>query len=324
MAITIGKGGKETSGIIDDDVVQPFSLESTGLRGRMVRLGPSLKQIIELHDYPLPVSYLLSEAVTLSLLLAAMLKYDGIFTLQIQAEGPIRAIITDVNAKGHIRAYAAFDPDEIAQMDHTNHQQDHNYYHLLESGYMSFTVDQGENTERYQGIVNLTGNSLMDAVQHYFEQSEQIRTAIRMSIHPQDDQWRSGAVMVQYIPETPEQEADIDRQSERQEDWQRTTILMQTCRDEELLAPNLHSADVLYRLFHEEGVRIYPPTPIKHVCRCSRERVSNVLQTLSAEERKDAQDEKGEIDITCEFCGRQYFFTRKDVEALNEDADLKN
>ncbi|TVQ83772.1 MAG: molecular chaperone [Micavibrio sp.] len=314
MAITVDKDGKETGGIIDDDVIQPFSLETTGLRGRMVRLGSSLKQIIEQHDYPLPVSYLVSEAVTLSLLLSAMLKYDGIFTLQIQADGAIRGIVVDVNAKGHIRAYAGFDKDAIKQLAG---KADRNYYDLLQNGHMAFTVDQGENMDRYQGIVQLEGESLLDAVQHYFEQSEQIKTAVRMAVHPQDDQWRAGAVMVQYMPESMQQELDTERGEERREDWRRTKILLESCKDDELLSPNLHSADVLYRLFHEEGVRIYPATAVKHVCRCSRDRVANVLMSLSGEDRKDAADSEGKIDITCEFCGKTYLFTQEDLKQLS-------
>ncbi len=198
MAITINKDGTEKSGLVDDNVIQPFSLESSGLRGRMVRAGDVLKQIIEQHDYPLPVSYLLSEALILSLLLSSMLKYDGVFTLQIQSEGAISTIVTNVQANGHVRAYAAFDKEALEEKMNASKNVDH--FSLLEKGYIAFTVDQGEHTERYQGIVGLEGDSLLDSVQHYFNQSEQIQTCIRMTIHPQDDQWRAGAVMLQTMP----------------------------------------------------------------------------------------------------------------------------
>lgn len=315
MAITVDKSGKETSGIIDDDVVQPFSLDATDLRGRMIRMGSVLEQIIGQHNYPLPVSYLLSEALTVSLLLSSMLKYDGIFTLQIQSKGPIRTLVTDVNTNGHVRAYAAFDEDELKDLPP---QKDNNFYHLMHSGHIAFTVDQGEHMARYQGIVALEGESMLDAIQHYFEQSEQIKTSIRMAIHPQDDQWRAGAVMVQYIPEHHGKEEDEMRQEERQEDWNRTKILLGTCRDDELLAPHMHSADVLYRLFHEEGVRIYPATSIKHVCRCSRDRVEDVLLSLSDDDMRDAKNDDGEIDITCEFCGKSYMFHKEDLDQLSD------
>ncbi len=276
----------------DTNIIQPFSLESSNLRGRFIKMDSVLEKIIKQHNYPLPVSYLLSEALTLSLLLSSMLKYDGIFTLQIQAEGPIKTIVADVNGQGHIRAYAAFDED--AFKDNSIFSNSQNYFHLLKKGYMAFTVDQGEHMERYQGIVALEGDNLIDAMQHYFAQSEQITTSVKMAVHPQDDLWRAGAIMLQSMPNSNE------------EDWGRATILLQTCEEDELLSPNLEPSEVLFRLFHEEGIRIYEPTIIKHICRCSKDRVKEVLKSLSQEELEQTKNSDGEIKIKCEFCGKEY------------------
>lgn len=282
------------------NIIQPFSLESSNIRGRLIKMDTVLEQIIRQHNYPLPVSYLLSEALILSLVLSSMLKYDGIFTLQIQAEGAIKTIVADVNGQGHIRAYVAFDED--AFKDNSIFSDSQNYFHLLEKGYMAFTVDQGENMDRYQGIVALEGENLIDAMQHYFEQSEQIKTSVRMAIHPQDDQWCAGAIMIQSMPDSSE------------EDWTRATMLLQTCDDDELLSPNLSPHDVLFRLFHEEGVRIYEPTIIEHICRCSKEKVSEVLKSLPKDDLEHTKNKDGEIKIQCEFCGKEYIFKNHDLD----------
>lgn len=314
MVIRIKKDGTKQTGLVDDNVIQPFRLEKSNIRGRMIRMGDVLAEIMTRHDYPPPVSSLLSEVVTLALLLSAMLKYDGIFSLQIKGDGPIRTLVADVTGRGEVRAYAGFDEAAVKKGAKRKKDTRNHYYHLLgKKGYIAFTVDPGEAEKRYQGIVELKGASIIEAVQHYFTQSEQIKTSFRIGVHPQDDQWRTGAVMIQQLPpEKDEEEAKI-------EDWTRAVMLLETCRDDELLSPVLASADLLYRLFHEDGVRVYSPTHIRFKCRCSRERVVNVLRTIPRAEIEEICRKDGKTTITCEFCAEKYDFKIKDLNEVYEE-----
>jgi molecular chaperone Hsp33 len=203
MAIRIKKDGSEQSGLVDDNIIQPFRLEKSGVRGRMVRLGSVLAGIMKQHDYPPPVSALLSEVLTLCLLLSSMLKYEGIFSLQIKGDGAIRTLVADVTSKGEVRAYAGFDEAAVKKAAKRKQDKDNHYYHLVGKGHMAFTVDHGGNgpESRYQGIVELKGNSIVDAAQHYFTQSEQIKTSFHLAVHPQDRHWRTGGIMIQQMPD---------------------------------------------------------------------------------------------------------------------------
>ncbi|MBI1216037.1 MAG: molecular chaperone Hsp33 [Alphaproteobacteria bacterium] len=317
MAIRIKKDGTEQSGLVDDNVVQPFRLEKSNVRGRMVRLGSVLAQMMEQHKYPPPVTALLSEVAALGMLLAGMLKYEGIFTLQIKAEGPIRLLVADVTSSGDVRAYAGFDDAAVKKAAKRKKDTAHNYYHLLgKKGYMAFTVDQGSVDDRYQGIVELKGASIVDAVQHYFTQSEQIKTSFRLAIHPQDGQWRAGAIMIQQLPD---EEAGKGATELSIEDWTRAVMLLSTCTDGEILSPVLGTADVLYRLFHEDGVRIYSPTHVHFKCRCSREKVVSILRTIPRRELEEVCEKDGKVSITCEFCSEKFDFTKSQLNDVYEE-----
>ena len=326
MAIRIKKDGTEQSGLVDDDVVQPFRLEKCNVRGRMVRLGPVLKEMLAQHNYPPPVSALLSEVTTLCLLLAGMLKYEGIFTLQIKGDGPIRLLVADVTSQGEVRAYAGFDEAAVKKVAKRKQGEAEGFFHLLGKGYIAFTVDQGNSEDRYQGIVELKGSSLADAVQHYFAQSEQIKTSFKLAVHPQDAQWRTGAIMLQQLPEEGGNENETDgetaeRTSETSiEDWARSVMLLNTCSDGEMLSPVLASSDVLYRLFHEDGVRIYTPKHVHFKCRCSRPKVVNILRTIPRRELEEVCEKDGKVSIKCEFCSEEYNFTAEQLEEVYEDA----
>ena len=315
MAIRIKKDGSKQTGLIDDDVIVPFSIEKTSIRGRMVRLGPVLADIMGKHQYPAPVSALLTEVTTLSLLLATTLKYEGIFTLQIRGgDGPVRTLVSDVTNRGHVRAYAGFDETGVKKLAKRRKDLLNNYYHLLgKGGHMAFTVDQGENTERYQGLVSLAGESVVDSVLHYFEQSEQIRTGFKLGVHPQDGQWRTGGIMIQHMP--GHEKGDKDREKE-DEDWNRASILLASCTEGELVTPNLHSTDVLFRLFHEDGIRVYPAIPVRHVCRCSREKVTGILKTFPRDELLETCRKEGKLSVICEFCSLEYAFNDKELEEV--------
>jgi len=317
MAIRIKKDGTEQKGLVDDNVVQPFRLEKSGVRGRMVRLGSVLAEIMQQHNYPPPVSALLSEVLTLCLLLSSMLKYEGVFSLQIKGDGAIRTLVADVTSKGEVRAYAGFDAAAVKKLAKRKKDTDNHYYHLLGKGYMAFTVDHGGQDHRYQGIVELKGNSIIDAAQHYFTQSEQIKTSFKLAVHPQDRHWRTGGIMIQQMPDEdagkrPDIEPDI-------EDWTRAAMLLSTCSEGEILSPVLASSDVLFRLFHEEGVRIYSPAHIHFKCRCTRERVIDILRTIPRPEIEQICKEEGHVEITCEFCSEKYKFNASELDAVYKE-----
>lgn len=320
MAIRIKKDGSVQSGLVDDNVVQPFRLEKSNVRGRMVRMGDVLKQIMEQHDYPPAVSGLLSEVVTVCLLLSGMMKYEGIFTLQIKGSGPIRLLVADVTSKGEIRAYAGFDEAAVKKAAKRKQDPVHHHYHLLgKKGFMAFTVDQGGSVnDRYQGIVELKGTSITEAVQHYFTQSEQIKTSFKIAVHPQDTNWRAGGIMIQQLPDDDAgkgEEAGKGAETSL-EDWTRAAMLLQTCSDGEMLSPVLATSDVLYRLFHEDGVRIYSPTHVRFKCRCSAEKVENILRTIPRAELEEECEKNGKVSIKCEFCSEEYVYKASQLDAV--------
>lgn len=300
----------DTSGVVsfplpDDSHVQTFHLERANIRGRIVRLGRLLNEILEPHDYPEAVAQAIAESVTLSILLSSMLKYEGIFILQAQGDGAVSRLVTDVTSSGDVRATAGFDRDKIGELEESPTVND-----LFGKGYLAFTVDQGDHTDRYQGIVELQGKKLEDCIHHYFMQSEQIKTAVRTAVTcDENGQWRAGAIMLQHMPDDhkiPQDDKPVN------DHWPRAQILLMTCKDEELLDPRLHDDTLLYRLFHEEGVRVYDPQALRKGCRCTPEKLTRILNMLSSEDRVEATVD-GKITMNCEFCNKNFDFDPKDL-----------
>jgi molecular chaperone Hsp33 len=283
------------------DQLQPFMLDASELRGRMVRLGQTAHTIISCHDYPAPIASFLAEMLSLTALLAGMLKFDGVFTLQVKGNGPITLAVCDLTNTGHLRGYVQYDAD-AAKLLPAN--QAPTLSQLCGGGYMAFTVDQQNSTDRYQGIVELSGDKLSDAVRHYFEQSEQIKTAFEVSVGQQQGMWYSAAIMLQAMPQDQNAEnlgeTDIDG-------WRRAMMLLQTVSSAELLDENLPVNAVLYRLFNEEGVRVFPPLDIVAKCRCSREKIAPIIEGLPQSEKEELAED-GKITVICEFCSHNYHF----------------
>jgi len=302
-------------GDITDNITLPFQLQESGLRGRAVRLGAALNDILGKHDYPDAIAHLVADTVTLAVTLSSMLKYDGVFTLQASGKGIVKTLVADIQNDGALRGCASFDREAFEALpmpmaDGNGAYGGHDLMDLTGEGYIAFTVDQGAHTERYQGIVALEGKSLQDSIAHYFEQSEQLRTSIFIASRKQDDIWRSGAMMLQFLPDDHADHTDViafneKAEYERKEDWNRSKILLQTCTDDEILNGDLHLNELLRRLFHEEGVVVYAPQPLRHECRCSQERVEAVIQNLSDEDKQHAAKD-GVIEMTCEFCSKTY------------------
>jgi len=307
----------------DDDVVQSFQLDVSSLRGRVVRLGPLLNDILEPHDYPNPVAHLVAETVMVTMLLSSMLKYDGVFTLQIKGDGPVDLLVADMTSNGEVRACAHFDSDRLEQaraqllaLKATETSRNH-LAQYLGKGYIAFTVDQGDAADRYQGIVDLQGASLVDCVQHYFNQSEQIGTGIKMAVGQRDGKWRAGGIMLQNMPED-DGYSEVSRGNLDEDDWRRAMILLESCTEDELLDANLHSNILLTRLFHEEDVRVYEPKALLKGCRCNDDKVYTMLGMMPAEDL-DYMEQDGKISMRCEFCSKEFSYERDKFPASKDE-----
>jgi len=296
-----------------DDLVQPFQIDPFALRGRLVRLGPSVDRILSQHDYPEPVAAILGEAIALAVLLAGALKYDGIFTLQTKSDGPVRLIVADVSTEGAVRGYAQYDRERLDSVS-TPAGSSPSVPDLIGSGYIAFTVDQGEHTERYQGIVELIGATLAECAQHYFRQSEQIQAGIKLSVARSGDNgaWRAGGLMLQRVPPEGGYTVIAD---DVEDGWRRAMVLMSSATPGELVDPELSPHRLLFRLFHDEGVRVFRTHPIEARCRCSSERIGRILRSFPAEDVEDMHKDEV-ISVTCEFCNTRYEFAGEDFAPL--------
>jgi len=300
-----------------DDIVLPFRTERAGVIGRIVRLGPAVDTILSHHDVPEPVAQILGEAVALTAMLGTALKFDGKLIVQTKTDGILDFLVVNFEAPGRLRAYVRCDKARFAASA-ANGGIDEGK--LLGSGHLAITIDPGEDMDRYQGIVALDGGSLVDAALTYFRQSEQLPSFIRLAVarHYQAGEWhwRAGGLMIQNLAvaggkagaRVPDEGDELRLVGEDDDGWERTRMLAATVEDHELLDPTLAPERLLYRLFHEEGVRVMPTTPIEAYCRCSRERVEAFLKSFGAEDLADMREPDGGISVTCEFCTATYRF----------------
>ncbi len=300
---------------IADDLIQPFQIEGLNLRGRLVRLGPAAETIISRHDYPAPLAELLGETLALAAVLAGALKYEGVFTLQTRSDGPVRMLLADLTSGGDLRGYAQYDEARLA--DALGGPVGGPVPRLLGAGHLAFTVDQrveddGPAPERYQGVVELSGASLAECAHHYFRQSEQLETGIVLAAAVDGAGWRAGALMVQRLPGD---EASADAAEAAEDGWRRALTITGTARADELVDPALAPNDLLYRLFHEDGVRVFRPVRLRARCRCSLERVENMLKALPRAELAEMKVD-GRVVVTCEFCGSIHAFDDARLDAL--------
>ena len=309
-----------------DDAVLPFEVSSLDLRGRVVRLGPVVDEILEKHAYPQPVAKLLGEALVLTVMLGSALKIEGRFILQTQADGPVRMLVVDFMAPNKVRACARFDAARVAAATEASAASPGA---LLGHGHLAMTIDQGPDTNRYQGLVALDGGSLEDVAHEYFKSSEQIPTRVRLAVAEEiapggRHLWRAGGMLLQFLPKAPERarQPDLDpggapegaagHTIAEDDAWVEGRSLIATVEDIELVDPDLSSERLVYRLFHESGVRVFQSVPVAAQCSCSRENVEGMLRTFSQEDR-DYMVEDGAISVTCEFCNANYRFAPADV-----------
>lgn len=308
-----------------DDAVVPFEVEGLDARGRSVQLGAVVDTILARHQYPEPVARLLAEVMVLTALLGTSLKFDGKFILQTSTDGPVNLLVADFQTPSGLRAYARFDDEKLEQAIKDGKVAPEQ---LLGKGTLALTIDQGAHMQRYQGIVALDGSNLEEIARNYFDQSEQIPTDVRLAVATLVDRnsegqpkqsWRAGGVLVQHLPKAS---LDIDEKKQEKSkvtdnNWTEVKALTQTIESAELTDPQVGTERLLYRLFHEHGVRVFQPTPIVDHCSCSREKVENVLKNFSAEEL-DSSIENGEITVKCEFCSTIYRFNPEEFKTPKE------
>ena len=278
------------------DFILPFQLGALPVRGRIFRMDKALEAILSSHDYPAPVSSLLAEAVLVTVLFSSLFKFEGVFSVQIHGNGSVRSILCDVNSEGDIRGCATYDKDKLKLGKQSKS--------LIGDGHMVFIVDQGEANRRYDGMVEIRNGSILETVQHYFNQSEQIPTGIRIALDLKKRRkksfCRAGAIILQKLPD--EQES-----TNFEDDWRRIMMLLESCKNEEILDLALPLENLLYRLFNEDGIIAYESKHIRQKCRCTREKIDKILNSMDKDERLELV-ENGIISATCEFCGTRFDF----------------
>ena len=302
-----------------DDLVQPFHVAPFPVRGRLVRLGAVADEIIGRHGYPDPVAALMAEAMALASLLASTLKYDGVFSLQAQGDGAVRVVVVDVTSDGDIRGYAQFDDARLDDarladlgVDTTPDAPPMGLARrLLGKGHLAFTVARGANQSPYQGIVELRGKSLVDCVDHYFQQSEQIETAIRLAVGRMADaggveRWRAAALMIQRLPEdTAEYETGLRDLADGE--WRDLKALVVGPDGGVMLDRAIAPAAAARQILASDRLAMHPARPLRAGCRCSEARVRATLRALPRDEIESLTID-GEVVVTCEFCAARYAF----------------
>ncbi|OSQ49887.1 Hsp33 family molecular chaperone HslO [Marivita geojedonensis] len=303
-----------------DDTVLPFQLDRSDIRGRVARLDGVLSGILKQHNYPTSVEALVAEMALLTALIGQTIKLRWKLSLQVQSKGAVRMIATDFYAPqaegepARIRAYASFDREKItdgAPMDQ------------IGEGYFAILMDQGKGMQPYQGITPLTGNTLSSCAEAYFAQSEQLPTKFSLSFGQSTEpgvaqHWRAGGIMIQHMPKaSPHVQgggsgeggllaAEDLLNDDEGENWARANFHLATVEDMELIGPSLPSTDLLFRLFHEEGPRVFDALPVRFGCTCSEDRVRQSLSIYSARDIEKMTTDEGRVTADCQFCGAHY------------------
>lgn len=294
-----------------------FHISNGAFLGRLVRLDKVVNTILSKHNYPKQVSAVVAESTALAALLSSTIKYDGLFTLQTKSNGPVPMVVVDVSSEGKIRACASYDEEKIktAQKLRKTEGEIEPAPHFMGEGILAFTVDQGPETELYQGIVDLQGKDLSECAMRYFKQSEQIETYLKLYLQiPQskNDSWKAAGILLQKIPskggKEQLEEADLN------EAWNQAVIFMQSLQENEIFDDRLSSENILHRLYHSDGLEITKQREYAFACRCQREKLLNTLHTMT---EKDIDDmcENGKITATCHFCGTTYSFEKGEILA---------
>ena len=289
-----------------EDYSARFVIETHPVHGRLVRLGDTLDQILKAHDYPDVIANLLGEACVLAVLVGASLKFEGRLILQAQGDGPVRYVVADYDTRGGLRGFCRYDEGELNELVAANSGsfQSLGAQALLGKGTFIMTLDPESSSERYQGITPIEGESLSLCAEHYFAQSEQVPTQVKLAVSettgPGGPQWRAAGAMIQAV-------AGDETRGETKESFEHIRALFETLGEEELTDFDLPADRLLYRLFHEDGVRLSTLKTIYKLCRCSQERVEGLVQSFTEQEQKDMLEPDGKVHITCEYCSKTFF-----------------
>ncbi|MEM7241666.1 MAG: Hsp33 family molecular chaperone HslO [Pseudomonadota bacterium] len=298
-----------------DELVLPFQLPVSNIRGRFARLDASLAEMLAQHDYPAEVKGLLAEAAMITALIGQTIGLRWKLSLQIRGDGPIRIIATDYfaphedGAPARMRAFASVDYDRLDSAQGTAFEK-------IGKGMFAVLIDQGNKTEPYQGITPLTGGSLARCAETYFAQSEQLPTRFEIvtgQSQTQDTQgWRAGGIMIQHMPDASPLRADATEEDQKpkfdqnDEDWQRVNILLDTVEETELIGPHLPMPNLLYRLFHEEEPQITDAQAVQFGCTCSEDKVRQTMSIYSQKDISKMIAANGMVTADCQFCGMHY------------------
>lgn len=318
-----------------DDTVLPFQLDRADIRGRVVRLDGALDQVLRQHDYPPQIEALVAEAALLTALIGQTIKLRWRLSLQVQGRGAVKLIATDYygptedGQAARIRAYANFDAEEF--------DPEMSAYDQIGGGAFAIRIDQGAGMTPYQGITPIAGGSLSACAETYFAQSEQLPTRFALSFGRSQMPgaaalWRGGGVMVQHMPKASPLMAARDGSGEdgllmhgdildgdEGENWTRVNLLLDTVEELELIGPTVQPTDLLVRLFHEEGPRVFEAQPVRFGCSCSADKVRDSLGIYSQKDLAHMTTPEGVLTADCQFCGAHYEF---DPKTLGFEAEV--
>ncbi len=282
--------------------VIPFQLGNNKVRGNIVRLQTVVYDIIKRHGYPANVESIFADTLTITACLGCRMKHDGVFTIQAKGTGDVNTLFSDITSDGFLRGYVGLSSDFTSIQSNLNS--------LMGSGHISFTLDQGKYTKRYQGIVSLEEPSMSKSAELYFNNSEQLETKF-LTFNYYDIEksnrkklFSAGLIMLQRMPDKNSFDQEIN-----EEFWQNSLNFLSTLGKEEFLSTNITSEEILYRLFNELEITVYDKIIIRDQCRCSEEKIKLAIKNLSKKELEEIADQNGRVKIVCEFCKTETIFS---------------
>jgi len=284
-----------------DNHVIPFQLRNNTVRGNIVRLQTVVSEIVKRHEYPANIESLFADTLSITACLGSRMKHEGVFTIQAKGSGDVSTLFSDITSEGFLRGYVNL------ISDFSNIES--NLKSLMGSGHVSFTLDQGKHTKRYQGIVSLEEPSMSEITELYFNNSEQLETKFLtfnyfdIEKNNRKNLFSAGLIMLQKMPV----KNSFDEEN-NEEIWQNSLNFLSTLGKEEFLSTNLTTEEILYRLFNELEVTVYDEIIIKDQCRCSEEKIKFAIENLSKKELREIADENGNVKVICEFCKKERIF----------------